>query len=79
LEYGFANIASYRTGHYKDPGFIDDDTEGWSVGLPLGRFGGARYDHATFPQSALSGLGQVKREGVTAYMDPIAVWGLFKK
>lgn len=70
-----ANVFFYRRGHYSDPlGDIEGDTEGWGVGLPVGRFGGLRYDHATIPQATLSGLPDVKRDAVSGWIDPLELW-----
>jgi hypothetical protein len=70
-----ANLFSYRNGHYEDPlGEIDGDTSGWGVGLPIGRFGGLRYDHGTIPQASNSGLSDVKRDAVSGWVDPLELW-----
>jgi len=74
-----ANIYSYRSGHFEDPlGEIDGDTEGWSVGLPIGRVAAVRYDHATIPQATGSGLPDVTREGWSAWFDALRLWKAWK-
>lgn len=74
-EVTIANVFTYRRGHYEDlTGQIDGDTWGWGVGLPLGSFGGARYDDAHIPQAQNSGLQNVHRTQVTVWLDPIEIW-----
>jgi hypothetical protein len=61
------NCVTFRAGHYDDrEGEIHGATWGWSAGLPLGRGAGIRYDWASVPET--SGLSDVHREGVTAYL-----------
>jgi hypothetical protein len=72
-----ANVYSWRTGHYQDPlGAIEGDTRGWSVGLPIGGLAGVRYDFARFPQAKTSGLPDLERHAVTAWIDALQVWRL---
>lgn len=72
-----ANLWAYRSGHYEDPlDQIDGDTRGWSVGLPIGRVAGVRYERATFPQSRNSGLGDVDRKAISGWIDPLQLWAL---
>ena len=74
-----ANLFSYRTGHYEDlEGHIDDSTDGWSVGLPIGKLGGLRYDRARFPQASDADLPKVEREAYSFWMDPLAIWSFLK-
>lgn len=74
-EVTIANVFTYRRGHYEDlTGQIDGDTWGWGIGLPLGSFGGARYDDAHIPQAQNSGLQNVHRSQVTVWVDPVAIW-----
>ena len=74
-EITLANIYTYRRGSYEDPlSQIDGDTWGWGVGLPVGSFGGVRYDDAHWPRAMNSGLGMVHRSQWTAWLDPIEVW-----
>ncbi len=75
FEVTLLNVLAYRHGHYEDKvGEIDGRTEGWSVGLPIGRFGGLRYDHATFPQARNSGLENLNRKAASAWIDALGVW-----
>jgi hypothetical protein len=61
------NCMTFRAGHYSDrEGEIVDLTWGYSVGLPLGRGAGIRYDWASFPEA--KGLSDVHREGFSAYL-----------
>jgi hypothetical protein len=72
-ELTFANIFTLRQGHIDDPtGTIIGDTKGWSVGLSFDGVGGARYDHATVPQSIYLTAEQT-RKGFTVWLDPIAL------
>jgi hypothetical protein len=72
-----ANVYSWRSGHYQDlVGEIDDNTSGWSVGLPIGGLGGIRYDSARFPQARDSGLPDLERHAVTAWVDALQIWRL---
>jgi hypothetical protein len=65
-----------RLGHVEDKlGDISGATTGIGIGLPLGRVAGIRYDHASIPQARDSGLPNVTRNAVTAYVDPMAVLG----
>lgn len=75
VEITLANVLTWRTGHYEDRvGDIDGSTSGWGIGLPLGPWGGLRYERATFPQARDSGLGDVEREAFSAWVDPVAIW-----
>ena len=72
-----ANVYSWRTGHYEDlVGQIDDSTSGWSVGLPIGGLARIRYDSARFPQARDSGLPDLERHAVTAWVDALQIWRL---
>lgn len=74
-ELTIANVFSWRDGHYEDlTGDIDGSTSGWGVGLPIGRFGGVRYDFATIPQAQNSDLQDVERHGASAWIDVMKVW-----
>jgi len=80
LELSFANVFAIRAGGYEDrTGGIDDGTSGWSVGLPVGPWGGARFDHARFPQAADSGLDDLEREGWSVWIDPVAIWRITRR
>jgi len=75
LEIGIANVFAYRHGSYTDKaGDIDGATSGWSVGLPLGPWAGARYERARFPQARDSGLPNLTRKAFSAWVDPAAIW-----
>jgi hypothetical protein len=75
VEFTVARVFSYRTGHYEDPlGNINGDTSGWSVGLPVGRWGGGYYEEATWPQASGSGLPDVHRKGFGVWVDAMAIW-----
>jgi len=72
FELGVANMAFVRFGHVEDRmGDIVDDTFGWGVQLPFADVGGVRYDHASVPQA--SGLQDVKRDGWSMWLDPLAL------
>ncbi len=76
--YGFeadiANVAALRVGHYSDrDDEINDRTWGFAVGLPIGRFGGVRYEESWFPMSEDSGLAHQHRKGFSAWFDPLAL------
>lgn len=74
FEVTFARVFSLRRGHYTDRlGHIDGETSGWSVGLPIGPYGGALYQEATFPQAEDSGLPDVHRKAFLAWIDPVAI------
>jgi hypothetical protein len=74
IEATFANVLSFRTGHYLDRlGDIDGGTWGWGIGIPLGRYGAARYDEATMPQANSSGLPNIHRRGLSVFVDPWAI------
>jgi len=78
-EISVANIYSFRTGHFEDPlGEINGDTEGWSVGLPIGHVAAVRYDHATIPQASNSGLPDVTREAWSGWFDALRLWKMWK-
>lgn len=71
-ELSLLNVLHLRRGHYEALwGDIDGDTEGWGVSVPLGRWGGVRYDEATVPQA--EGLPTVDREGWQVWVDVLAV------
>ncbi len=75
FEVSLANVFTLRNGRYEDLfGAIEGDTDGWGVGLPIGQVAGIRYDHAKFPQSKNSGLGDIKRNSVSAWIDAVRVW-----
>jgi len=75
IEFTFARVFSYRMGHYHDQlGDIDGSTSGWSVGLPIGRWGGGYYEEASFPQSTDSGLSDLNRKGFGLWADAMAIW-----
>jgi hypothetical protein len=75
FELALANVLAFRWGRYRDRlGDIDGSTSGWSVGLPVGEWGGARFEHATFPQAEDSGLDDLDRDAFMVWMDPLAVW-----
>jgi hypothetical protein len=74
-----ANLYSWRTGHYEDlVGQIDGNTSGWSVGLPIGGIGGVRYDSARIPQAMDSGLPDVERHAVTAWIDALRLYRMWR-
>jgi hypothetical protein len=76
-ELALANMVWVRQGHYQDiDSDIEDDTWGWGAGLPLGRLAGVRYDYARFPQA--SGLEDVQRRAVSAWIDPLEIWSLLR-
>jgi hypothetical protein len=76
-EVTLANVYSWRTGHYHDVlGQIDGDTRGWSVGLPIAGLGGVRYDFARLPAAQDTGLPDLERHAVTAWIDALEVWRL---
>jgi hypothetical protein len=76
-ELALANVVAIRRGRYVDRvGDIDGTTSGWSVGLPIGRWGALRYEQASFPQA--EGLDEdLTRRAVTAWLDPVAIWRSF--
>jgi hypothetical protein len=43
------------------------------VNVPIGPWGGVRFDQATIPQSTSSGLPDVERRGWSAWIDPLAI------
>lgn len=74
-ELTIANVFSLRGGHYQDLlGDIDGDTDGWGVGIPIGPFGGVRYDFAHFPQARNSDLGDLERHSASAWVDVMRIW-----
>jgi hypothetical protein len=75
IELTLANVLTGRCGHYQDrTSDLVGFTWGWGVGLPFGTLGGVRYDWASFPQAANSGLPNVTRNRVVAWVDPLAAW-----
>jgi hypothetical protein len=75
VELAVARVFAIRTGHYVDQtGYIDGSTSGWSVGLPLGRWGGGYYEEAMWPQANNSGLPDVHRKGFGLWIDAMAIW-----
>jgi len=73
-EIEIANVFALRIGSYTDKtGDIDDDTSGWSLGLPIGPWAGFRYSHATFPQAKNSGLHDLDRNGWQVWINPFEV------
>jgi hypothetical protein len=74
-EVAFANVVALRRGHFRDRlGDIDGATTGWSIALPIGRWGALKYEKARFPQAEGSGLDDLTRRAVTAWLDPVAIW-----
>jgi hypothetical protein len=68
------NLATIRGGHVTDLlSDINGDTDGWGVNVPIGPWGGVRFDQATIPQSTSSGLPDVERRGWSAWIDPLAI------
>ena len=55
---------------------IDEATWGVGLGFSLGGFLGVRYDHASSPQAA--GLADRGDQGVTAYVDGLALAKLLR-
>ena len=77
IEVSFANVFAYRHGHYVDRlGEIDGDTHGWSIGFPLGTFGGWMHEQAWYPQS--SGLEEVHRKAYSVWIDPFEIIGAIR-
>ncbi len=74
-EITIANVYTLRRGHWTDRlGDIDGPTSGWGLGIPVGPWGGFRYDKGTMPQAEDSGLPDVTREGWTVWCDAVRVW-----
>ncbi len=64
---------SLRHGYFRsDDGIIDDDTFGVGARLRYKKMIGVSYDYAKVPQSVF--LENVKRHGVTAFVDPLLLW-----
>ena len=78
-EIGLANVVAYRFGSYEEVGFIDGSTSGWSVGLPIGRLAGVRYDEARFPQAQVAGPSKLERKAFTAWIDPLEIWSFMRR
>jgi hypothetical protein len=77
LEVTFANVFSYRRGHFEDRlGGIDGTTTGWAVALPIGRWAGVRLERASFPQGA--GLVDLDRKATSFWVDPLAIWESYR-
>ncbi len=73
-ELSLLNVLHLRSGHVEALyGDIDGDTEGWGISVPVGRWGGFRYDQATVPQA--EGLPTVDRDGWQVWVDVLAVAG----
>lgn len=73
-ELSLLNVLHLRSGHVEALyGDIDGDAEGWGISVPVGRWGGFRYDQATVPQA--EGLPTVDREGWQVWVDVLAVAG----
>ena len=78
VEIGLANVFAFRTGSYEDlDGEIDGSTQGWSIGLPVGRLAGLRYDRAEIPQA--TGLSKVDREAFSLWVDPLEIWSVLNR
>ncbi|HEY6865753.1 MAG TPA: hypothetical protein VI792_00755, partial [Candidatus Eisenbacteria bacterium] len=69
-ELGLANVAFARWGRARYDGGSTVDTWGFGIGLPLGRYGGYRYDHAVVPRPPLPDL---PRDSWTAWLDPVEI------
>ncbi len=71
-ELGMVNILAVRMGRSGSSasGYVSH-TWGVSFGLPLGRYGGGRWDHANVTRD---GLPDLKRDGWTLWLDPLVVY-----
>jgi len=75
VELTVANVFSYRRGHYQSlVEQIDGDTWGYGVALPIGKFAGAAYDDAHFPQANIPEIHGLHRKQFSAWIDPLAIW-----
>jgi hypothetical protein len=81
IEVIFAGIVSLRRGRYEDEsGDLVGDTEGWGVGLRIGRYAGFRYDRASVPWGARSlTWPDLEMTGWTVYADPLAILETVRK
>lgn len=76
-ELGLANIVFARLGRSRSERSSEvTDTWGIGLGLPLGEFGGFRYEHAHL--TPRPGFGVLKPNSWTVWMDPVAVARLRK-
>ncbi len=73
-ELSIADVIVLRTGHVWDSSDLKGWTTGWGVGLPLGPWGGFRYDHAKIPFWTTVAGGHVTRTGWSAWCDPLRIW-----
>lgn len=72
IEATFVNVFTLRVGHVTDIlGDIDDTTYGLGVALPITEYAGARYDYASYPESA--GLSNVSRNSFSVWFNPVAL------
>ena len=75
VELALLDVLVARKGHVTDRlGDINGDTQGYGIHVPVGPWGGFRYDHATVPQAAGSGLPDVQRHGWSVWLDPVEIW-----
>ena len=69
------NVISVRFGNFTDVlGGIDGGTRGIGVALPVGDFGGARFDYGTTPLASGTGLSDEVRRSYSFWIDPNAIW-----
>ena len=74
FELALLNVVSVRAGHVTNEfDNIDAGTFGVGVSLPVGDIAALRYDFGTYPQSANSGLKDLKRHAISFFLDPIAL------
>ncbi len=80
FEITLANVLAYRFGQYEDRlGDIDGSTDGWSIGLPIGRVAGVRYERGKIPQAESAGLPDVERKAISGWVDPLELWALLRR
>ena len=70
-ELGLANVVFGRVGDVHGEQ-SSNGTWGYGLALPVGRFGGFRFDHAVL--RGAEGFGDTRRNGWTLWLDPVGIW-----
>jgi hypothetical protein len=73
MEADLLGLLALRVGHVTDEqGIVEGMTFGFGLGVPVGEWGGIRYDFASVPQEA--DLDRLTRHAIGAYVDPLAAY-----
>jgi hypothetical protein len=72
-ELGITSVLSLQLGRFESASHYAATTWGYSVTLPVGRFGGVRYAHASVPMDPVIGSESLPHRSWSAWLDPLAL------